>query len=191
MILRLPIAITTAFCRSIISNIGPAPIQHTDRHFVFTSIVTSSNMLRPHNQQHSYPPQSQNSHQQQHQHQHHQPAQGFSGINPHYPGLQQINHDPPIYAVSNFLTPQECDFLIEAANDSWTIAPVVGKGAGEISQTRTSSTCYLDRDDLPDLMRKVSALTGKNIEHCELPQVGRYLPTQQYYQVSLNVLIMG
>jgi prolyl 4-hydroxylase len=31
-------------------------------------------------------------------------------------------------------------------------------------------------------MRKVSWLTGKPIEHCELPQVGRYLPTQQYLQ---------
>mmetsp|Transcript_5983 Transcript_5983/g.14865 ORF Transcript_5983/g.14865 Transcript_5983/m.14865 type:complete len:142 (+) Transcript_5983:3-428(+) len=29
-------------------------------------------------------------------------------------------------------------------------------------------------------MRKASALTCKPIEHCELPQVGRYLPTQQY-----------
>ena len=25
-------------------------------------------------------------------------------------------------------------------------------------------------------------LTGKPIEHCELPQVGRYLPSQQYLQ---------
>lgn len=31
-------------------------------------------------------------------------------------------------------------------------------------------------------MRKVSLLTGKPAEHCELPQVGRYLPSQQYLQ---------
>jgi prolyl 4-hydroxylase len=31
-------------------------------------------------------------------------------------------------------------------------------------------------------LRKVSLLTGKPAEHCELPQVGRYLPSQQYLQ---------
>eukprot|EP00529_Nitzschia_sp_RCC80_P041464 CAMPEP_0113497018 /NCGR_PEP_ID=MMETSP0014_2-20120614/30417_1 /TAXON_ID=2857 /ORGANISM="Nitzschia sp." /LENGTH=211 /DNA_ID=CAMNT_0000390951 /DNA_START=151 /DNA_END=782 /DNA_ORIENTATION=- /assembly_acc=CAM_ASM_000159 len=148
-------------------------------------------MLRP--QQHPYTHQSHshtggNHQQQQHpqeqrqQQEQQQPVPMYNGINPHYPGLQKLHHDPPVYAVPNFLTQQECAFLIEAADDSWTAAPVVGAGAGEISQTRTSSTCYLDRADLPDLMRKVSVLTGKNMEHCELPQVGRYLPTQQYYQ---------
>lgn len=62
------------------------------------------------------------------------------------------------------------------------VAPVVGKGAGEISHSRTSSTCYLAREDLPLLLNKVSKLTGKPVEHCELPQVGRYLPSQQYLQ---------
>ena len=36
--------------------------------------------------------------------------------------------------------------------------------------------------DVPDMMRKVSVLTGKPVEHCELPQVGRYFPSQQYLQ---------
>ena len=149
-------------------------------------------MLTPH--QHPYSHQSHShtgGHHQQEQHlqetqqqqeQQQKPVPMYNGINPHYPGLQKLHHDPPVYAVPNFLTPQECAFLVEAADDSWTAAPVVGAGAGEISQTRTSSTCYLDRADLPDLMRKVSVLTGKSMEHCELPQVGRYLPTQQYYQ---------
>lgn len=73
---------------------------------------------------------------------------------------------------------------MEEASDAFTPAPVVGKGAGEISTSRTSSTCYLAREDVPDLMRKVSTLTGKPVEHCELPQVGRYYATQQYVQVS-------
>jgi prolyl 4-hydroxylase len=103
-------------------------------------------------------------------------------VNLQYPGLQQIYYDPPIYSVDNFLTPEECQFLINAADDSFTPAPVVGKGAGEVSHTRTSSTCYLDRDDLPNLLRKVSTLTLKPMEHMELPQVGRYLSSQQYYQ---------
>jgi prolyl 4-hydroxylase len=106
----------------------------------------------------------------------------YNGVNPNYPGLRLLYANPPIFAVDNFLTPFECMFLVNAANDAFGPAPVVGKGAGEVSPSRTSSTCYLAREDLPDYMRKVSILTGKPVEHCELPQVGRYFPTQQYLQ---------
>lgn len=106
----------------------------------------------------------------------------YNGVNPNYPGLHVLNNSPPIFAVDNFLTPYECDFLINAAVDALGPAPVVGKGAGEISPSRTSSTCYLAREDLGDLMRKVSLLTGKPAEHCELPQVGRYFYQEKYLQ---------
>ncbi len=106
----------------------------------------------------------------------------YNGVNPHYPGLQVVNQNPPIFAVPNFLTSTECDFLICVAQDCFTPAPVVGKGAGEVTPSRTSSTCYLAREDLPEYLRKVSLLTGKPIDHCELPQVGRYFPSQQYLQ---------
>lgn len=106
----------------------------------------------------------------------------YNGVHPHYPGLRMVHAHPPVFIVENFLTPHECDFLIHSAQDSWSPAPVVGRGAGEVSPSRTSSTCYLAREDLPDYLRKVSLLTGKPIEHCELPQVGQYLPNQQYLQ---------
>jgi prolyl 4-hydroxylase len=106
----------------------------------------------------------------------------YNGINPNYPKAQMLHAHPPIFCVHEFLTPAECDFLIEAASDAFGPAPVVGKGQGEVSPSRTSSTCYLAREDLPEYMRKVSLLTGKPAEHCELPQVGRYLPSQQYLQ---------
>ena len=108
------------------------------------------------------------------------PLPVFNGVDPFYPGLRQIHCDPPIFEVQNFLTPEECDHLMTAASDSFSPAPVVGAGAGVVSQTRTSSTCYLAREDLPFLCRKVSKLTSKPICHMELPQVGRYLNTQQY-----------
>lgn len=106
----------------------------------------------------------------------------YNGVNPNYPGLRLLNSTPPIFCVDNFLTAPECDFLIHSAHDCFGPAPVVGQGAGEVSPSRTSSTCYLAREDLPNLMRKVSLLTGKPPEHCELPQVGRYFPSQQYLQ---------
>jgi len=106
----------------------------------------------------------------------------FNMINPNYPGSALIHADPPIFSVQNFLTPEECDYLIHLASDSFGPAPVVGKGFGEISASRTSSTCYLAREDVPGYMNKVTTLIQKPINHCELPQIGRYLPTQQYLQ---------
>lgn len=104
----------------------------------------------------------------------------YNGVNPSYPNLQVISQNPPIFCVPDFLTAAECDFLVCVAQDCFTRAPVVGKGAGEVSKERTSSTCYLAREDLPEYLRKISLLTGKPIEHCELPQVGRYYPSEEY-----------
>jgi len=104
----------------------------------------------------------------------------FNGVNQNYPGLRQIHYDPPIFVVDDFLNEKETDFLIEAASNSFTPAPVVGVGNGVISETRTSSTCYLAKEEVPDLTRKVAALTQKPIIHMELPQVGRYFTSQQY-----------
>mmetsp|Transcript_30036 Transcript_30036/g.45549 ORF Transcript_30036/g.45549 Transcript_30036/m.45549 type:complete len:391 (+) Transcript_30036:31-1203(+) len=106
----------------------------------------------------------------------------YNGVNPNYPGLRLLHANPPVFAVDNFLSPAECQFLIHSAVDCFGPAPVVGKGVGEISPSRTSSTCYLAREDLPDYLRKVSMLTGKPVSDCELPQVGRYFPSQQYLQ---------
>ena len=107
----------------------------------------------------------------------------YNGINPLFPGVRQVHSNPPVFCVEDFLTPMECDCLIQAADDGWSPAPVVGKGAGEISPSRTSSTFYLAREDVPQYMHKISNLTGKPVQHFELPQVGRYLPTQQYRHV--------
>jgi prolyl 4-hydroxylase len=106
----------------------------------------------------------------------------YNGINPNYPGARLLHAQPPIFAVEDFLSHAECDFLIDAASDAFGPAPVVGRGSGEVSPSRTSSTCYLAREDLPEYLRKVSMLTGKPPEHCELPQVGRYLAGERYLQ---------
>jgi prolyl 4-hydroxylase len=106
----------------------------------------------------------------------------YNGVNPSYPNLRVLHQNPPIFAIPNFLTPTECDFLISISQDCLASAPVVGMGAGELTPSRTSSTCYLAREDLPEYLNKVSILTGKPVSHCELPQVGRYFPAQQYMQ---------
>lgn len=151
-------------------------LKHTPSHTSAAAAMITMNH-HPQNGQHfSHPPHP--PHPQQAQ-----PQPVYNGVNQHYPGLRIIHASPPVFCVDEFLTYEECNFLMQAPGDAFTPAPVVGKGTGEISASRTSSTCYLAREDVPSLMRKVSALTGKPIEHCELPQVGRYFQSQQYVQV--------
>ena len=63
---------------------------------------------------------------------------------------------PPVYVVDDFFSHPECDALMALANNYMIISPVVGAGAGEISESRTSSSCFLAREDLPTVCRKVS-----------------------------------
>lgn len=63
------------------------------------------------------------------------PPPTFNGINLNYPGATMLSDPdtgvvggagsvvPPVYAIDNFLTPDECDFLIAAAGDSFTPRP--------------------------------------------------------------------
>ena len=118
----------------------------------------------------------------------------YNGINPNYPGVRLLSDPdsaaaaaaavPPIYAVDDFLTPSECDYLLACAGGAdsaaFLPAPVVGSGAGVTSPARTSSTVYLSRADLPLYLEKVCRLTGRPRAHCELPQVGRYRGGEEY-----------
>mmetsp|Transcript_23612 Transcript_23612/g.93613 ORF Transcript_23612/g.93613 Transcript_23612/m.93613 type:complete len:311 (+) Transcript_23612:266-1198(+) len=108
------------------------------------------------------------------------PAASYLSLNVRYPGVESISAWPPVYTVENFLSDEECGAMIAAAKDHMTPAPVVGPGNGEVSVSRTSSTCYLAREDLPSICTKVCALTGKPVEHLELPQVGRYRSGEFY-----------
>lgn len=101
-------------------------------------------------------------------------------VNRSYPGVKAISTRPPVFTVDGFLSQEECSALIESAREHMTPAPVVGPGNGEVSVSRTSSTCYLAREDLPSICTKVCALTGKPVEDLELPQVGRYRSGEFY-----------
>ena len=63
--------------------------------------------------------------------------------------------------MTGFLAPDECDRLIDAAKDHMTPAPVVGAGNGEVSTSRTSSTCYLAREVTPHIpVRQLNQFTA-------------------------------
>jgi len=98
-----------------------------------------------------------------------------------YPNLNLVHDIPPIYVIENFFSAEECLKLIRGSEPYLIPSPVVGEGNGETSPMRTSSTCFLKRESVPGIIERVSKLLlGKNLLHIELPQVGKYLPTQEY-----------
>lgn len=62
---------------------------------------------------------------------------------------------PSLYVVDDFFSALECDALMALANNYMVVSPVVGAGAGEVSTSRTSSSCFLAREDLPTVCSKV------------------------------------
>jgi prolyl 4-hydroxylase len=105
----------------------------------------------------------------------------YLSLNQEYPGIErlQISDGPPIYLVHDFLSDHESDFLINVAESCLSRSLVGGdvEAAG-----RTSESCYFEQYHLPGLMQKVASLTGKPLEHCEYPQVAKYVAGQQYGQ---------
>lgn len=112
---------------------------------------------------------------------------GFLQINKAYPGVQPIPAARPLFWVEDFLTPEECQYMIEVADGILVPAPVVVEGkdreASGTSEVRTNTQCFLPRDDphLDFLMNKIEQLTTKPRNTCELPQVGRY-ESKQFYR---------
>lgn len=51
-----------------------------------------------------------------------------------------------------------------------------------MSSDRTSSTCFLAREDVPSIIERVCAITQKPEHEIEIVQVGRYVQGQQYRQ---------
>jgi prolyl 4-hydroxylase len=102
----------------------------------------------------------------------------YHSLNQEYPGIVRIHDGPPIYLVHDFLSDHEADFLIDVAESCQLSRSLVGGDV--VTAGRTSDSCYFEQYHLPGLMRKVTALTGKPVEHCEYPQVAKYVTGQQY-----------
>ena len=104
----------------------------------------------------------------------------FQEVNKEYPGLCQINKNPPIYAIKNFLSDEECDELIEKAKPGLKRSSVVMTDSNKPDDIRTSETCYLSKNEGFWFAEKVSRLLNVSKSHQETVQVARYLPGQFY-----------
>lgn len=103
----------------------------------------------------------------------------YQAVDESYPGLQRVSLDPPIYTVTDFLTLEQCESLKSQVSPYLVPATVVD--TEKISNSRTSTTCYISREDVPTIINNVCRLLqNKSEKHIELPQVGRYEATQEY-----------
>lgn len=94
-----------------------------------------------------------------------------------------LNKDIPIVSLQNFLSHQDCDNLINLAQNHFQESPVVSSQGNIVNKDRTSYTAFLKKGSDPFLInieRKVSNLLNIPVENIEDLQVVRYFPGQFY-----------
>lgn len=100
-------------------------------------------------------------------------------LDKNYPGIRVVNSDPLILEVEDFFPAEWCDDYISRADSlgklyqSQTFSSLT-------STQRTSNTWYLKYADVPEFLQRTKALTGKQIETFEEPQIVRYEMGQQF-----------
>lgn len=95
-----------------------------------------------------------------------------------------LNLDPRVYTIANFLSDSECAHLIaRASGEQMDRAKVSGDAAGVLSKGRTNDVCWLDHDgDLActRIAARVAGLVGLPLNHAERFQVIRYHEGEEY-----------
>jgi hypothetical protein len=112
---------------------------------------------------------------------------GYLELNP-FPKKKLIHQDPPIYIVENFLSSDECKYIMNLSDKkvrkSLVVDPKTGRGVTHPS--RTSESCY-HAYDIKWLISRVHRLTGISQQFQEPTQVARYV-SGQFYQSHLDAL---
>ena len=111
------------------------------------------------------------------------PAPRFHAIDKAYPGMRALHQDPDVYQIADFLTPQECQAIIEYAKPR--LVPCLIKNADtgrvEVDPTRTSTNANIPQSALPTVTAKVcQLLQAPSPQHLEIFQVLRYTPGQVF-----------
>lgn len=92
--------------------------------------------------------------------------------------IVDLNLEPRVYTVDNFLSPAECKHLIDIAqNQEMKRAFVSGPNEGVVSQGRTNDLCWVKHfhtSGTGNIATKVAALVGLPLTHAENFQLIRY-----------------
>jgi prolyl 4-hydroxylase len=101
------------------------------------------------------------------------------------PWIEQISWSPRAQVYHNFLTPEECDHLVEMARPRMSVASVVDKktGAPKPSDVRTSTGHFIRRaedDVVRRIEERIAAFAMVPVDHGEGIQILRYERGQKY-----------
>ena len=102
-----------------------------------------------------------------------------------YPVLKQLTSKVPIITqIDGLLTPAECDFLVQKAEEAGFEASKTGgpRGKGRISALRTSRSSYLPPDDkvVVCIGARLATVAGMPADSLEQLQATSYATGQQY-----------
>jgi prolyl 4-hydroxylase len=85
-----------------------------------------------------------------------------------------------MYAIKDFLTSEECEFVIEEKRLRLKKSEVVAPDAKKATEFRTSETAYFSKKDGNFISDKVTILLNIPEDRQEHVQIARYLPGQFY-----------
>lgn len=111
-----------------------------------------------------------------------------------YDSMQTICDSPRVYYFTHFLTPAECDHIIEKARPQLKRSTVLDSGAGAIDYRRTSEGVFFPSNPsdrvLKAIEKRIANLTKYPVENGEGLQVlhyqkgGEYRPHYDYFSAS-------
>jgi prolyl 4-hydroxylase len=96
---------------------------------------------------------------------------------------QQVNDEPLVCVFENFLSEQEIEQLLLAAQPKLTPALVSSAENGVVSAGRTGSTCWVPLNYntvISELSLRIAEVVGIPLENAESFQVVHYGPAQEY-----------
>jgi len=98
--------------------------------------------------------------------------------------LKLLHKSPPVLAIENFFTPNECTECLSLATPTTTLNQNLKINSATFStlaqSKRTSTTWFCHYSQLPSLLAKTTKLLSVPLEQLEEPQVVRYKTGQQF-----------
>lgn len=91
--------------------------------------------------------------------------------------VRLLHEDPPVLAIDNFLTAEECLQIKEAIKTAKKVDSATFEGA---LSTRTSTSWFCNYCDVPVLLAKANQLLNIPLETMEEPQIVRYKKGQEF-----------
>lgn len=102
--------------------------------------------------------------------------------------LRLLHQSPPVLAVDNFFSKEECQYCMDLVQstdgneDILEVSSVTFSSSASIAQSkRTSTTWYVKYRILPTFLAKLTSLLSNiSLEQCEEPQIVRYLKGEEF-----------